>query len=259
MASGAAWQLHRSGYRPLIIETEAPTCVRRLAAYASAVYEQKITIAGITGRLAGDFSQAMRIARNGEIPVLVDRNGSTLKEHPPLILVEATMSKGKMATTLDDAELVISLGPGFTAGVDAHVVIETHREGKLGELLYSGSALPNTGLPGAVMGYREERLLRAPAGGVFQQAKEIGDIVTAGETVGFVGNTPVITKIGGTVRGLLKHGLPVHQGMKLGDIHPAADSKVPSEITDKARLVGKGVLTAIRAWESNRESACGNV
>ncbi len=55
-------------------------------------------------------------------------------------------------TTRDMAPITIALGPGFTAGEDVDVVIETMRGHRLGRIIKEGSAIPNTGIPGSDQG-----------------------------------------------------------------------------------------------------------
>jgi len=249
LASGVACTLHRAGFRVVMTETAQPTCVRRLVSFAAAVGDEEVCIEGSCGRQAEDFAGAVALNREGKIAVLVDPDGETLRRYPPLVLIDGMMIKKNRFTKISDAPLVIGLGPGFTAGEDVHAVIETHRGGELGRPIFQGSALADTGIPGDVLGYTSERLVRSPAAGIFQTVKRIGDLVQAGEPVATVDGVPVCPAIGGVLRGLLKSGLPVHQGMKVGDVHPAADPAICSRVTDKAWAVGRGILETIRARE----------
>ncbi len=246
LASGVACVFREAGYPVVMTETEQPTCVRRMVSFAEAVYEGQICVEGIWGRLANGFDEAMQIAKKGEIAVLVDPRGEILKKFRPAIFIDAAMAKKNLGTSIRDADVVIALGPGFEAGVDAHAVIETQRGPDLGNPIFKGKAAPNTGIPGEVMGYTVERVLRAPAGGIFHAKLKIGDLVKQGETVALVNGEPVKAKIGGVVRGLLRDGLEVHPGMKVGDVHPAEDPGVCFTVTDKARAVGRGALAAVR-------------
>lgn len=245
LASGVALTLIKAGFPVVMTEVPQPTCVRRMVSFAEAVYEGEITIEGIRGRLAVDFKEAQEIARIGEVAVLIDPQGKTLKEHPPLIYIDAAMTKKNYGTNMNDAGIVIALGPGFKAGVDVHAVIETKRGSSLGKPLYKGAALPNTGIPGEVKGYTSERVLRSPTEGIFTAELKIGDQVKKGDLIGYVGDQPVLATINGTVRGLLKSGLKVDKGAKLGDIHPEINREIVYAVTDKAWAVGRGVMEAI--------------
>lgn len=250
LASGVACTLHRAGFRVVMTETPQPTCVRRLVSFAAAVDDEEVCIEGSCGRQAESFAGAVTLNLAGKIAVLVDPDGETLRRFPPLVFIDGAMMKQNTSTRMSDAPLVIGLGPGFTAGEDVHAVIETHRGGQLGHPIFQGSALADTGIPGQVLGYTSQRLVRSPAAGIFQGVKKIGDPVQAGETVALVDGVPVCPAIGGVLRGLLKSGLPVHQGMKVGDVHPADDAAICRKVTDKAWAVGQGILETIRTMEA---------
>jgi len=249
LASGVALTLVKAGFLVVMTEVPQPTCVRRKVSFAEAVYEGEITIEGIRGRLVGDFGEAQEIACSGEIAVLVDPDGETLRKHPPLIYIDAAMTKKNTGTSIKDAGIVIALGPGFKAGVDVHAVIETKRGRHIGQPLYQGTALPNTGIPGEIKGYTVERVLRAPTEGIFTAVMKIGDQVNQGDIVGYVDGQPVLATINGIVRGLLKSGLKVGKGAKLGDIHPEVNRDIIYAVTDRAQAVGKGVLEAISSLQ----------
>ena len=169
----------------------------------------------------------------------------TLQDYPPQIFIDAVMAKRNLGTGVHDAPIVIALGPGFKAGIDAHAVIETKRGPGMGRVIYQGEAAPNTGIPGEVKGYCGERVLRSPGEGIFKEIMKIGDLVEKGDVVAYVGDSPVKASIGGTIRGLLRSGLLVEKGDKLGDIHPEKKPDICRYVSDKAWAVGQGVLQAI--------------
>ena len=134
-----------------------------------------------------------------------------------------------------------------------HAVIETKRGHNLGRVYLRGCAESNTGVPGAIGGYTIERLLRAPCSGALYGVRQIGDLVQAGETVAVVRKNeisdnetaPVVATISGILRGLMRDGLHVSSGMKVGDIDPRAAREHCFTISDKSRAIAGGVLEAI--------------
>jgi xanthine dehydrogenase accessory factor len=146
---------------------------------------------------------------------------------------------------MTDAPLVIGLGPGFHAGKDVHLVIETNRGHNLGRIIFDGEAEPNTGIPGSIAGYAEERVIRAPRDGNFGALRKIGDGVKVNEKVGMIGNVVVRSRIAGVIRGLLRDGTEVWKEMKLGDVDPRGITTHCHTISDKARTISGGVLQAI--------------
>ncbi len=181
----------------------------------------------------------------GKIPVLVDPTCSVRLTLHPEVLIDAIMAKENLGTRLEDAPLVIALGPGFRAGHDAHFIIETNRGHHLGRVLDAGEAEPNTGEPGPIAGYSQERVLRAPASGRFYGKKKIGDRVEAGEVVALVEGFSLPSQIAGVLRGILRNGLQARQGMKVGDVDPRGIRDYCFTISEKARAIGGGVLEAI--------------
>ena len=246
MATGVACRLFRANFRRiLMLETPTPLAVRRRVAFCEAVYEGRKSVEGI---------EAVRIERLGELPdvweegrigVLVDPKGESLRSLRPDVFIDATIAKRNLGTTLADAPLVVALGPGFTAGRDCHVVVETNRGHDLGRLIRTGAAVPDTGIPGNIGGYTGERVLRAPADGLFVAEREIGDAVAPGERIGRVGEAGVTATIAGVLRGLIRPGSLVTRGLKIGDIDPRGDGALCDTVSEKARALGGSVLEAI--------------
>jgi len=245
LASGVAHRLNRAGFQVIMTEISRPTVIRRTVAFASAVYDGTATVEGVTARLVKDPGTALLLAREGEIAVIIDPRGEIIFTLKPDIVVDAVMAKTNMGTTKNMAPTVIALGPGFTAGRDVHAVIETQRGHHLGRVIWYGEAATDTGRPGYIMGYSEERIIRAPADGIFQSRKTIGDMVSAGEVVATVGGVPVKSAITGVLRGILHDGLQVNKNMKAGDVDPRGERDFCFTISDKARAIAGGVLEAV--------------
>lgn len=244
MATGVAHRLHRAGMRLVITELPQPLVIRRTVAFASAIFRDEVEVEGIRARLV-EPSRIEEMWWEGSIPVLIDPEARIVDSLQPQVLVDAIMAKRNAGTRMHDAPLVIALGPGFTVGMDCHAVVETNRGHYLGRVILAGSAEPNTGMPGTVDGYTEERVLRVPCAGLFQAHYRIGEHVRASQTVAHVNGFPVHAQIGGVLRGLLADGVPTTAGMKVGDIDPRGRVEHCFTISDKARAIGGGVLEAI--------------
>jgi xanthine dehydrogenase accessory factor len=252
LATGAAHRLHRAGFTVMVTELPQPLCVRRAVAFAEAVYAGQTTVEGVTARRAPDPMVGMAYAVLNEVPVVVDPNDEVLPRMKPPIVVDARMAKKNLGTTITDAQLVIGLGPGFTAGVDCHAVVETNRGHHLGRVYWEGRAEPDTGQPEPVHGFGVQRILRAPGDGIFFGKKQIGEAVKGGEVVALVDHLPLVAQFDGVLRGLLHDGVRVSAGMKVGDLDPRGVREHCFTISDKSRAVGGGVLEAIltasRLW-----------
>lgn len=245
LATGVAARLHRAGLIVLVTELAQPLVVRRKAAFAEAVFSSQTTVEGISARRAQSLAEAEAILAAGEIPVLVDPALECLPGLRPLVLVDARLMKRPPETGLDAAPLVVGLGPGFTAGVDCHAVVETMRGHNLGRVLWQGRAAANTGLPEKVGEQQAQRVLRAPAAGELHALVEIGSLLDAGDPIAEVGGMVVAAPFAGVLRGLLHPGLAVQPGMKIGDLDPRRDPAFCTAISDKALAIGGGVLEAV--------------
>ncbi|MCL5935417.1 MAG: selenium-dependent molybdenum cofactor biosynthesis protein YqeB [Firmicutes bacterium] len=245
LATGVAYRLFKCGLNVIMTEIGRPLAVRRTVSFSEAVYSGSANVEGIDACRADTIDHALNIMENDTIPVLVDPEAAVVTRLHPEVVVDAIMAKRNIGTGISDAPLVIGLGPGFTAGVDVHAVIETCRGHNLGRVIYNGSAVPNTGIPGPVLGYTVERLLRAPSDGVIKPCRFIGQHVEKGDVVAFVDNSPVKAGVSGLIRGMLKTGLWVARGTKIGDIDPHCDRADCYSISDKALAVGGGVVEAV--------------
>lgn len=245
IASGVALRLWRAGFDVVMTEIARPTTIRRTVAFSDAVVNGKQTVEGVTALRSETWEEALRCLEQGNLPVLVDPDCACRDALRPDALVDAILAKRNLGTAITDAPIVVGVGPGFTAGVDCHAVVETMRGHTLGRVIYDGPALPNTNIPGLIGGFAGERVLRAPADGVFTGTRRIGDHVKAGETVGTVAGIPMTATIDGVLRGLIADGVTVTRGLKSGDVDPRGKAEYCRTASDKALAVGGGVLEAI--------------
>lgn len=249
MASGVAHRLFRSHFKICMTEVPHPLAVRREVSFCEAIYDGEKLVEGVLGRRISRPEEIDSVWRAGHLPVLIDPEAKETRKYlQPDVLVDAIMAKKNLGTRREDAPLVIGLGPGFTAGQDVHLVIETNRGHHLGRVIFHGEAEPDTGIPGEIGGYTTERLLRTMKKGVFHPQKAIGDTVSKGTVVAVVDDYPVIAQISGIIRGLLREGVEAKKGMKVGDIDPRAKKEWCYLISEKARAIGGGVLEAILYW-----------
>lgn len=245
LATGIALRLWRSGIRVVLTDLERPTAIRRTVAFSEAIVYGETAVEDVTAHLAANADEARALLAQGIVPVLADPGCACREALAPDALVDAILAKRNLGTRITDAPIVIGVGPGFTAGEDCHAVVETMRGHTLGRVIYSGSALPNTNIPGLIGGFAGERVLRAPCDGIFTAVHRIGDTVEEGETIGFVEGQPMKCTISGVLRGVLDDGVPVKKGMKSGDVDPRCKPEYCTTISDKALAVGGGVVEAV--------------
>lgn len=255
LASGVAYRLHVAGFPVVVTELPTPLVIRRKAAYGAAVFEGEITLDGFTARRVRDPDAALELLPSGDIPVIVDPEGHSLAALRPAVLVDGRMAKVNLGTSIDDAPLVVALGPGFTAGVDCHAVVETNRGHNLGRVIWRGQSEPDTGTPGRIAGRQAERVIRAPVDGIITPVADIGDVLEEGDLIACVGDeqAEVRAAFRGVLRGILHQRVRVAAGVKIGDLDPRAIPEYCFTISDKALAIGGGVLEAVLASEVVRE------
>lgn len=251
LASGAIQRLRWAGFPVVVTELPKPLVVRRLVAFSNAVYEGEFEIERTPTKLVQSASEAREYIQNNRegVPVIIDPQGKMIDEINPAIVIDGRMAKTPLDAHIDQAPITIALGPGFEAGVHADAVIETKGGSQCGRAFFEGGPIPDDGTPCNSSGFRHERVIRAPASGMFEGVRNIEDMVEAGEVIGHIktaeGNIPVKTEISGVLRGLLYSGLEVPEGMKLGDIDHRGESSDCCRVSEKADSIASGVLEAI--------------
>lgn len=248
LATGVALRLFHSGFPVMMTELPQPLMVRRTVSLGEAINLGRVQVEDVIAVCVEDAEAARRVMHQRQIPVLVDPPASCRILLQPAILVDAIMAKRNLGTAANDAPLVVALGPGFCAGVDCHVVIETNRGHNLGRPIYRGWAEPDTGVPGEIGGKTAERLLRTPVAGMVETRAEIGDWVVTGQTVAVVSGQEVRAQIDGVLRGLVRHGVWVSANCKIGDVDPRAEPAHCYRVSDKSLAIGGGVLEAAMSF-----------
>lgn len=245
VATGTIQKLNRVGFDVLVLEIEKPTCIRRNVAVAQAIFDGEIQIEDIRAVRCENIDQIQRAFDKKLIAVAVDPEGKLIEKLKPICLIDGILAKKNFGTNKKMAPITIGLGPGFEAGIDVDLVIETNRGHDLGRLIFEGPAAVNTGNPGNINGFTTERILRAPASGKVHIIKDLGSVVKKGQVVAEVAGKEVLAGLDGMVRGMINEGLEVYSGMKIGDVDPRVIPRNAKTISDKARLIGGGALEGL--------------
>lgn len=252
LASGVALRCARAGWEVIITELAQPLAVRRTVSFSQAIYDGSITVEGMRAERAKTSRSVLDFLKRGMIAVLIDPECLMLPEINPDVLIDARMTKLTQAVMPDSTPFFIGLGPGFFAGENCHAVVETVRGPFLGRVIWNGPAERDTGIPDSIGAFKDERVLRAPGDGIFSARVQIGDELTAGELVAEVGELAILSPFKGVLRGLLRDGLEVSKGMKVGDVDPRNDPRLCWLVSDKSLAIGGGVLEAIMTWYVNK-------
>ena len=269
IATGTIAKLYNSGYAVLVLEAKNPSAIRRYVAFSEAVYEKECVVEGITCKCVDSLETALETIEQGMVAMMADPEGEVIAQAKPAAVIDAILAKRNLGTNREMAPFTVALGPGFTAGKDVDVVIETMRGHQLGRLLYRGSAMPNTGVPGAIAGVAEQRVIHAETDGVLYGDKNISDYVEQGEQIAHICKhgtgeetdfsdivaayqkaqeeaIPVYATISGILRRLIRDGYPVTEGFKIADIDPRRSEFANCfSISDKARCIAGGVIEAL--------------
>ena len=246
IATGTIYKLARCGFHVLVLEIAHPSAIRRNVAYSEAVYEGHKEVEGIECVLIHSLDELEHVFNNNQIAMMVDPEGTSIDILKPEIVIDAILAKKNMGTSRNMAPITIGLGPGFSAGADVDIVIETMRGHRLGRLIEEGPAMKNTGVPGLIKGYGKERVIHSPGAGTVKHVRHLTDIVKKGEVIAYVDQTPIYATMDGLLRGLIKEGFVVTQGFKMADIDPREDEYENCfTISDKARCIAGGVIEAI--------------
>lgn len=260
IATGTIAKLHHSGYKVLVLEAQSPSAIRRHVALSEAVYEGTSRVEDIVCQRVTTLSEARNVWDQGQVPLMVDPEGTVMETIRPWAVVDAILAKKNLGTHRGMADITVALGTGFTAGQDVDIVIETMRGHNLGRLILEGTAMPNTGVPGIIAGYGKERVIHAPADGRLKGSSKIGDFVEKGQIIAWLeqdgGRVGVEASISGLLRGLIRDGYPVKKGLKIADIDPRkSEYENCFTISDKARCIAGGVLEALLYLECRRREA----
>ena len=246
LATGVIYKLYRSGFKILVLEIEAPSAIRRTVSFCECVYSGEQIVENVKAKKVKTYEEIQKCWENREIPIVIDSDGEWIEKLKPNVLVDSIIAKRNLGINKNMAPLTIALGPGFVAGKDVDLVIETMRGHNLGRILESGSAQENTGVPGDIGGVTKDRVIYATDSGLFKEIKKIGSVVQKGEIIGEIGDVPVYATIDGLLRGIIRDGYKVQKGLKIADIDPRLNQYNNCfTISDKARALGGAVLEGI--------------
>ena len=258
VASGIAFRLHLSHLKVCLTEIATPIAVTRGTTFSEAVFDSVKEIMEVKAEFVPTQQEDIyRVWQQGNIPIIIDPEVSIKDKIKPDVLVDAIMAKRKTSTKITDAPVVIGIGPGFYAGRDVHIVVESNHSHNLGKVIIEGEAEKNTGTPVPIGGLTKERVIWSPKAGIFNSNKKIGDSVVAGEIIAYVGDQPLQAPISGMLRGLIRSGVRVLKGSKLIEVDPVHDSIICNFITDKMMAIGEGVFQAIMLkFNPERSKGC---
>ena len=247
-ASAVAHRLYQYGFgRIVMTDLPIPLAERRGVSFCEAIIDGQKQVCEVGVQRAEPSLEVIHQRwAEGKILVLTDPETRILGLLRPDVLIDGVMAKRNIGTEINCAPLVIALGPGFVAGKDAHFVVETNPNSNyLGRLITDGKAEKDTDVPTSIAGFTVERIIRSPENGILHSLKKIGDEVKKNELIGYVNECPLKANVPGVIWGLVRDGVKVKAGQKIGDIDPRSKRALCFEISAQARAIADGVLEGI--------------
>lgn len=262
LASGTAQHLFNQGFvNILMLERRYPKAVRRQVCFSEAILDGTQTIQGVRGRYVRNVAETIQANTEGDIAVAALALEDVLHEWQPKIFIEAAMLRKNWGLKAGIAPVVIALGPGYVVRKDCDAVIDTVRGPQVGAVLEDTGERLRDEPPAQILGYANERSVKAVRDGIFFTHHNIGGEVGQGERIGTVvsvygvedfrqgvpvdASYPVTARIAGVLRGLLRDGVPVKKGDRIADIDPRGQTDDLDRISDKAHRVAEGVHEAL--------------
>ncbi len=260
LATGVAHRMHKSGFKVLMLEQEAPSAVRRGIVFAEAMYDGEKEVERVLAKKAYNLQDAKDIIKAGHIAVMADPIAACVKQLKPHILVDAIYAKRNLGTRKDMADLVIGVGPGFCAGRDVHCVIETLRGHNLGRIIREGHSMLDTEEGQAQQPIKASCSIYAPVEGTVENGRALSFIVHKDDVVAYLcdGDTKEIKEIkapvDGVLRGVVHDGLYAHKGLKIAEIDPSTQPDNCFTISAKSRCIAGSVLEVAMTWKTQHDA-----
>ena len=115
-ASAVGHRLHQCGFRKIVMtDVPEPLAERRGVSFCEAIIEGRKRVCLVEAVRAEPSMQMIgRLWAEEKIPVLADPETRILGLLRPDVFIDGTMAKRNTGTSMNDAPLVIALGPGFT-------------------------------------------------------------------------------------------------------------------------------------------------
>jgi xanthine dehydrogenase accessory factor len=253
VASAVANKLRFSGFQICLTEIPIPLSIHRGTSYSEAIWDKEKTVEGITARFISSPNEVYSVWDKDKIAVIIDPDTNIKDFINPDVFIDATMEKVKnFSTKITDAPLVIGLGPGFYAGRDVNLVVETNNSDKISKVIFEGEAEPYIPIPLEVRGLTYERVIRNSKEGIFHVTRDMGEIVKKGEKVAWIDDEELKSGIDGVIRAMMRDGIFVKINTKLAEIDPRPEPELCNIIRPRMRVIAGGVLEAVMYWYNRK-------
>ena len=260
VGTAVAHALFQQGHAVLLVEQAQPTAPRRGMCWVDAVFDGAAEVAGVRAvRVFRPDEAAQAFACRAWIPLTVAPDLPLwLRLLDARALVDARLRKH--SAVQDDLHALcgpetttIGIGPGYTAGYNVDIVIESAWGDDLGRVIYQGAARELAGEPRPILGVGRERLVYAPQAGVFVSDRRIAEAVQAGDVIGHLltpegERVPLHAPLDGVLRGLTRPGLTVQRKTKLAEVDPRGNPALCFGLGERPMRIAQGVARALDPW-----------
>ena len=246
-ASAVVHQLHRDRIAVALATDYPPKVHRRRMSFADAWWDGEATLTGVICRRHAPEQLAADHWPSAAMPLLALALAEAVALLPWSLLVDGRLAKrGQPLALRGAAPLTIGCGTGHVVGGTCDLAIETQWGYRLGAVITRGPTAAFDGESRAIAGIGRERFFYAASAGTLTVQRDIGDKVTAGETVALIGQSPVQAPITGTLRGILRHGIAVEARDKICEVDPCpSDRAIYAGLGERPRAIAEGVLDAV--------------
>ena len=247
VASAVAHALFLAGYGVVMSRDPGQPVLRRTMAFDDALIGGPLELEGVLARPAFGLVDLLHACmERSAVSVTVMELGELLCLGLIDVLVDARMRMRALKVDVRPfARATIGLGPGFIPGRHVDVAVETAPE-RIG-VVTDGATLAAHGRSTPLAGAGRERFARAPGAGLWLTDAAIGEGVMQGAPLGTCGGQVVAAPLSGRLRGLVRSGVDVPEGLKVAEVDPAPEG-APSwtGLAPRARSIAAATLDAVR-------------
>jgi xanthine dehydrogenase accessory factor len=245
IASAVAVYLHRDGWHTVLSHDPYPPVIRRRMAFHDALSGDPAEVDGVRGVLAETSLAVSWQLSRGEVTVTPLGLLDLIPVTPFSVLVDARMQKRERHPDLRHlAEFTVGLGPGFAAGRNCDIAIETQPE-RSGKIIGKGWTEAPDGKPRYLGGAGAERFVYSSEPGRWRTAVDIGTRVFKSFTIGILNGAAVQAPLDGILRGVVRDGTEIPAGVKLLEIDPRGRDACWTGIDRRGAGIAQATLLAI--------------
>jgi len=245
IASAVAVYLHRDGWRVVLSHDPHPPVIRRRMAFHDALFGDPAEVGGIWAAGAETSLAVASLLAKGQIAVTPLGLLDLIPIAPLHVLADARMQKREWHPDLRHlAQLTVGLGPGFGVGKNCDMAVET-LPARSGTVVYKGCTEAADGRARLLGSAGAERFVYSDAPGRWHCAVDIGTRVFKNFPVGILNGAAVRAPLDEILRGVVRDGTEVPEGVKLLEIDPRGRRASWTGIDERGETIAQATMVAI--------------